>query len=172
MSMDELQGIASGLRTWTGDAAVAAELRERVRNLGEVRGKLTDPAERAVQIAGNLLRGRKNIDRYFDRDDAAPYLAFLLGAERQGAASYHDPATVDDTQALFWLAYLREHPVLPDRRMIDFVSAMFRVRPRQLWVTCGRRVRENGVVEPGDREGARRPLQPVCRRSVDREQRR
>lgn len=136
MSTEEVTRIAAALRNWQQDPdpGTALELRAQVRQLSEPRQKFEDPAERAVLLARNIV-GAKGVDKTLRQAGAsAGYLGPFLGAEQAGAASYHDPLTIDDEHALFWLKYFRAHRVVVDERMLDFVNEMFRVRPRDLWI--------------------------------------
>lgn len=162
MSRVQLAEIADRLRSWRGDVVAARELRERVKALGEVGGAGADPAERAVLIARNVLCGGKSADKEFGRSEVAAHLAAFLGAEPPGGASYHDPMTIDDPQARFWLDYLIAHPVVPDERMLRFAGEMFRVRPRQLWVPAADAL----VKMAGSSTEAERELLVLCEQFV------
>jgi hypothetical protein len=138
MSAEEVSKIAVALRHWSRvpSAETALELREQVRRLRAPGQEFEDPAESAVQKARGVVAG-KGIDKtYRNAAASAKYLAPFLGAEECGAASYHDPLTIDDEPALFWLKYLRDHRVVVDKRMLGFVEEMFGVRPRRLWITA------------------------------------
>src|SRR5207249_1109061 len=111
----------------------ACRIRERVRTLGDPRQKFQNPAERAVLRARDVVGGDA-IDKIYRNKEIGAYLAPFLGAEKAGTASYHDPLTIGDDDALFWLGYLRDHRVVVDQRMLDFVSELFAARRRTLWI--------------------------------------
>lgn len=143
----EVLNLAERLRAFKGDRLQGEALQQGLRQLGQVRMGSRDPAVLAIRKAVTLERA-KRIDQDFgiDRKDrhGAPdqaeadaarlaALAPFLGIEPDGAATYHDPLTIDDEQAVAWAGYMAAHPVIPDKRMRAFLDVLLDVRPRHLW---------------------------------------